>query len=331
MESVEFYPIDVEQTSWAASSEVLSQLRHQVFVIEQGIPADEEFDTADADAVHWMAFDSQNNNKSSTPTNRVIGCARLCGDTVGRMAVLESHRNIGVGSALLRSVIRYAFNNGMQSLQLNAQTHALDFYKGMQFESDGEEFIEAGIPHRHMTLSLKRFIDPKVAPALPDISAEERQHILLDDAQSFNEQATKLITKAQRKIRIFSNELDPQIYDNEEFYRLMFDFARAHPYAEIHLLIKNPKSLVQSSHRLLHLYHRLPSRIQMKSLHQSINTIHSEFLLIDQKSILYNQDPSRYTGYVVYHAPLEAVELADSFDTMWERSEADPEFRRLPL
>ena len=240
MESVEFFPIEIEQTSWLASSDALSELRQQVFVKEQGVPQEEEFDAADSDAVHWIAYTP----KGYTPKGKgnqapgsedVIGCARLCGDKVGRMAVLHTHRNRGVGSALLRRIIGYATRNGMESLQLNAQTHALEFYRGMYFETDGEEFIEAGIPHRHMTLSLQRFTHPKVVPPLPDIAEEERERIILDDVKSFNEQAKILIRRAQRKIRIFSKELDPRIYDNEEFYRLVFDFARAHPYAEINI------------------------------------------------------------------------------------------------
>lgn len=332
MESVNFFPIEIEQTSWYASSDALSKLREQVFVNEQGVPKEEEFDAADPDAIHWIAYGPKSDGSGEkSAAEGIIGCARLSGNKVGRMAVLPTHRNRGVGSALLRRIIRYAAGNGLESLQLNAQTHAVGFYQGMYFEPDGDEFIEAGIPHRHMTLSLKRFMDPKVAPPPPDISREERQRITLDNVEAFREQAKILINRTHRKIRIFSDKLDPRIYDNEGLYRLMFDFARTHPYAEIHILVKNPRLLVQNSHRLLRLYHHLPSRVQMKSLNPSVKTLHSEFLLIDHNSILYNQSSDRYIGYVVYHSPLEAMELADDFDSMWERSEPDPELRRLPI
>ncbi len=347
MESVEFYPIDIEQTSWSVSSEALTKLRHQVFVQEQGVPESEEFDNNDPDAIHWLAYGPTGNPptgdlstgsapssepaKEEKPDNDVIGCARLSGDKVGRMAVLHTHRNRGVGSALMRRIIRYAARNGLEQLQLNAQVHALDFYQGMYFEPDGDEFMEAGIAHQHMTLSLQRFIDPKVTPSPPDISEEERQRINLNSPEDFQTQVKLLVKRTQRKIRIFSDQLDPRIYDDEALYRLMFDFARAHPNAEIHILVKNPRLLVQNSHRLLRLYHHLPSRIQMKSLNPTIKTLHNEFLLIDQNSILYKQDSQRYAGYAVYHAPLEALELADNFDSMWERSEPDPELRRLPV
>lgn len=322
MEVVDFSPIDVEQTSWQTSSQALSQLRHEVFVKEQGVPADEEFDSADAQASHWIAYGAG---------NEVVGCARLIDNKIGRMAVLQPHRGLGIGSALMRRIIRYAADTGLQSLQLNAQTHAVPFYEGMYFDCDGEEFIEAGLPHRHMTLSLKRFLDPRVTPPLPDIQSIDRERVVLDDAKSFNEQAKLLVSKAQRQIRIFSKNLDPRVYDNEELYQLMLAFARAHAYAEVHILVGNPHLLVQNSHRLLHLFHRLPSRIQIRSLGSNVKTLHTDFMLIDQAGILYNQSSGRYAGYAVYHAPLEAMELINEFDNMWNHSEPNPELRQLPI
>ena len=352
METVDFFQIDIDETNWSTSSEVLSTLRHQVFVEEQGVPEDEEFDEADVDAIHWIAYAPKTTAPHTKPPNtkdaipkdpeiksggeekpqqQVIGCARLCGDKIGRMAIAQSFRNMGVGSALMRHIIRYAADNGMQNLQLNAQTHARDFYEGMYFEVDGDEFIEAGILHLHMTLSLTRFSHPTATPPLPDITAEQRDRITLDTAEAFAEQAKTLVKKAHRQIRIFSDHLDPSIYDHDDICDALFEFARAHPYAEIHILVKNPQPLVQRSHRLLHLYHRLPSRIAIKTLHKSIQTFHSEFMLIDKNGILYNQSSNRYAGYTVHHAPLEAIELATEYDDMWERSEPDPNMRVLPI
>jgi hypothetical protein len=54
-------------------------------------------------------------------------------------------------------------------------------------------------------------------------------------------------------------------------------------------------------------------------------------MLIDRTGILYKQEPERFVGYVVPHAPLEAVELLEEFDNLWEQSELDPELRRLHI
>ena len=322
MENIEYFAVDIEQTTWQASQQPLSEIRRRVFIDEQGVDASEEFDTADAGAVHWLAF---------TPDNTAVGCARLIDDRIGRMAVLKPFRNRGIGSALMRHIINYAAGIGLPRLRLHAQIQALPFYEGMRFVASGDEFMEAGIPHRSMTLELGRFLQPRVEPSLPDTAQENRERLMLDNAIAFNEQAKKLVDNAQRQIRIFSRKLDPRIYDDDTLRDLMFELARAHPHAEIKILVEQTYPLVQDSHRLLHLYHRLPSRIEIRKLGKAIKSLHSDFLVADQSGILYNQSGDRYAGYAIAHAPLQAVELIDAFEDMWERSEPDPELRNLPL
>ena len=319
---IEFFPIDVEQCDWDTSQQVLMDIRRQVFIEEQGVPESEEFGEEDNSATHWIAYGAD---------NIPMGTARLLDDKVGRMAITKSHRQKGVGSALMRQIIRHAATLGLESIQLDAQVHALPFYEGMKFEIDGPVFDDVGIPHQHMSLALKHFLTPRVAPSLPDISEEERSHISLDSVEGFRNQANIFAQRAQRQVRIFSPSLDPAIFDNDELRASLFNFASQHPYAEIHILIQNPQSLVQNSHRLLHLSHRLPSRVQMRTLKPESKTSHTEFMLTDKAGILYKQSLSRYTGYAVYWSPLDATELADEFDALWNASEPDPELRNLPM
>jgi len=319
---IEFFPIEVEQCDWATSQAVLMNIRHEVFIHEQGVPEAEEFGDEDKCAIHWIAYGAD---------NVAMGTARLLDDKIGRMAVLKNHRQRGVGSALLRDIIRHAVKTGLKSIHLDAQLHAIPFYKGMKFETDGAIFDDVGIPHQHMTLALKHFFSPHAAPPPADIRPEERHHIPLDDAEAFCDQAKILAQTAQRQIRIFSPRLDPGIFDNDELRNHLFSFARQHPYAEIHILVQNPQLLVQSSHRLLQLYHRLPSRLQIRTLTPECKTSHTEFMLIDQAGILYKQSLNRYTGYAVHWSPLDATELVNEFDTLWNASEIDPELRNLPM
>ncbi|PCJ37059.1 MAG: hypothetical protein COA75_04725 [Cellvibrionales bacterium] len=319
---IEFFPIDVEQCDWGTSQQVLMDIRRQVFIDEQGVPESEEFDEEDNRATHWIAYGVD---------NIPMGTARLVHDKVGRMAVTKPHRQKGVGSALMRQIIRHAATLGLNSIQLDAQVHALPFYEGMKFEIDGPLFDDVGIPHQHMTLALKYFLNPRVAPSPPDISEEERRHITLDSIEDFRNQASIFAQRAQRQVRIFSPSLDPAIFDNDELRASLFNFASQHPYAEIHILIQNPQSLVQNSHRLLHLSHRLPSRVQIRTLKPDSKTSHTEFMLTDKAGILYKQSLNRYTGYAVYWSPLDATELANEFDALWNASEPNPELRNLTM
>ena len=130
---------------WRHDRAALSAVRHQVFVVEQGVPEELEWDEHDATAVHFLAEHS----------NRAIATARLKIDDahtgqIGRMAVLSTHRNRGIGSQLLRTVIDYCEQVGIVNLYLHAQLTAIKFYEKFGFEPAGEIFIDAGIEHRAM-------------------------------------------------------------------------------------------------------------------------------------------------------------------------------------
>jgi predicted GNAT family N-acyltransferase len=124
----------------------LIDIRTQVFIIEQGVPSDLEWDGLDENALHLLAFDSRQNP---------VGCARILANSViGRMAVLKSHRGRGVGYALLRYTIDCCHAHGLREITLSAQVHALEFYRRAGFTVCSHEYLDAGIVHRDMKLSL---------------------------------------------------------------------------------------------------------------------------------------------------------------------------------
>lgn len=136
----------VQSGDWAGLSARARPLRHQVFVLEQGVPQEMEWDEFDPSSRHALAVDAGGN---------AIGTGRLLTDGhIGRMAVLPEWRSKGVGAALLRYLMEVARSRGMNRLVLNAQTHAAPFYARFGFAPEGEEFIEAGIPHITMMQNL---------------------------------------------------------------------------------------------------------------------------------------------------------------------------------
>jgi len=133
-------------TSWAHEQVRLSYVRRAVFIEEQGVPEDMEWDADDAGALHLLAVDGE---------GKAIGCARLLPDGhIGRMAVLPAWRGRGVGRALLAAVLDTAQARGHGTLRLSAQTHAAAFYARAGFVAVGSEYEEAGIPHIAMKMSL---------------------------------------------------------------------------------------------------------------------------------------------------------------------------------
>lgn len=133
--------ISVGPADWPADREILRALRAEVFIREQSVPADME----------WDEFDPQSRHVVAMADGVPIGTGRLLPDGhIGRMAVLREWRGRGAGSALLTSLMDIARTLGMQRVLLNAQVQALPFYLHHGFQAQGEEFLDAGIPHRRM-------------------------------------------------------------------------------------------------------------------------------------------------------------------------------------
>ena len=147
-------PFTVKPIYWNASEKALRAIRTKVFVEEQGVPVELEWDGLDEHAYHVMALAAD-----GTP----IGTGRLLQDAhIGRLAVLEEWRGKGVGGALLDVLLVIANKMGYEEVRLHAQTRVLEFYLKRGFEPQGEEFMEAGIPHVRM---VRGTADQKAWPA----------------------------------------------------------------------------------------------------------------------------------------------------------------------
>ena len=136
---------EIITTDWQHDKDALSAIRRKVFIDEQHVPEQLEWDEDDDDATHFLARIG----------NRNVACARLTADgKIGRMAVLEQYRNQGIGQRLLQQVIAHARDEAYPTLYMHAQASAMGFYEKAGFTVSGEPFMEAGIPHREMCLQL---------------------------------------------------------------------------------------------------------------------------------------------------------------------------------
>ena len=136
------FQFTVRRVSWYEAGDVLGAIRTTVFVDEQRIPEELEWDDVDERCTHALA---------QTAAGEAIGTGRLLPDGhIGRMAVVKPG---AAGDAILKCQAM-----GHASVALNAQTRALEFYARFGFEVESDVFMEAGIPHRSMRLAL---IKPK--------------------------------------------------------------------------------------------------------------------------------------------------------------------------
>lgn len=131
---------------WSALERDAAPLRRAVFVGEQGIPESEEWDAADATALHAVAINALG---QAVGTGRLLAAEPGVGK-IGRMAVHRALRGTGVGAAVLAALIEAARTRGDHTLRLSAQRTAMGFYQRQGWQCVGEPYDEVGIPHQTM-------------------------------------------------------------------------------------------------------------------------------------------------------------------------------------
>jgi predicted GNAT family N-acyltransferase len=145
-----------------AALEIAFAIRRVVFVDEQNVPADDEYDEYEATSQHFLAYlDGQ-----------PVGTARWRRTSKGvkleRFAVLAEARRKGVGQALVQAVLNDVFSQQpepIESIYLHAQLTAMPLYEGFGFMAVGPQFDECGIQHHKMVLPGKRMPGEQAHPA----------------------------------------------------------------------------------------------------------------------------------------------------------------------
>ena len=136
----------VSLVSWHDGEPLLKSVRKAVFIDEQGISPELEWDGLDEDCRHALVLSSQ---------GEAIGCGRMMADGhIGRIAVLPAWRKQKVGTAIMEALLNYARAHDYPKVDVDAQTYAIPFYKTFGFDEEGEVFLDAGLPHIRMRLKL---------------------------------------------------------------------------------------------------------------------------------------------------------------------------------
>ena len=130
---------------YESNTEDICAIRYEVFVEEQNVPEELEIDGLDNEAKHVLAF-----------VNEIpIGTGRILSDGhIGRVAVLEKHRGLGIGKLIMKELVNCAQDSSLDKVWLSSQWHAHSFYLDLGFVCVGEIYEEAGINHIKMFRSL---------------------------------------------------------------------------------------------------------------------------------------------------------------------------------
>lgn len=133
--------VHVRMADWHKDNAALRRIREAVFINEQSVAPELEWDSEDSQAIHFLALED----------DYPIGTARLLSDGhIGRVSVLRDWRGLKVGERLMQAAIAEAEQRGLRQQRLSAQVHATAFYERLGFRIVSDEYLEAGIPHVDM-------------------------------------------------------------------------------------------------------------------------------------------------------------------------------------
>ena len=139
-----------------ADRQACFDIRRAVFIEEQHIPENEEWDSHDATCIHFLAMA----DSGSAGTARLIAAGNTA--KIGRVAVMKACRGTGLGRRIMEVALDHARREGFTSAELDAQVTVIGFYETLGFRAPGQEFDDgSGILHRHMTCDLAAVADSR--------------------------------------------------------------------------------------------------------------------------------------------------------------------------
>jgi predicted GNAT family N-acyltransferase len=136
-------PVEIVVSDFKMQFDAIRAVRMEVFVVEQQIPLELEYDADDWHCTHAVAWDGA----------KPIGTARLDlkqQGRVGRVSVLRQFRRGGIGTRLMHALEQEARRHGLPKLWFHSQVSAVPFYETLGYRAFGEEYLEADIPHLSM-------------------------------------------------------------------------------------------------------------------------------------------------------------------------------------
>lgn len=296
----------IQPIDYATGVEDLRAVRETVFVHEQNVPLELEWDALDPLSHHMIARDAG---------GRPIGTGRLTPERkLGRMAVLNEWRGRGVGDALLLALLAKARELGWPAVSLHAQVSAEDFYARHGFLPEGDRFEEAGIEHQTMRLALHG------ATAI----AERAAAVAMTRA---------IALQARRSLVIYSRELDPGLFDVPSVLDALRRLAtRRAGGTEIRILLQDAAAPQRALAPLLPLAQRLPSVFAIRAVADPVDLPYpSAYLANDAGGWYFRPFGNRFDGEVALYDPGHARQLRESFAQVWERSRPCTELRALGI
>ncbi|MFA5627519.1 MAG: hypothetical protein WCX90_07585 [Thiohalomonadaceae bacterium] len=160
---------------------------------------------------------------------------------------------------------------------------------------------------------------------------ENTKLLTLATVDDFRVTSLALAQQARRTLHIFTQDLDHALFDIAEFEEATSQLARHSQYSHVRILLQDSSAAVRRGHRLVDLAHRLSSHIAIRKPIAEYADLRQSFLLADETGYVSRQMADRYSGVADFNDRSTARNLVNLFNEVWERSQSDPQLRRLYL
>lgn len=249
--------MELNEVTWDDAQSALRLIRQSVFIDEQHVPEELEWDGDDKKAVHLLGKEG----------NRPVACARILEDgKLGRLAVLKDYRKHGWGGRLLRAAEQHIKERKKNRLYLNAQANSYQFYFNNGYRPSDEIFWDANIPHIRMQKILTR---PDTISKTYMLGSDEENHYSDQPAASpvWFQIAS---SQSRREICIQINDLAHPLFNNVACIANLSAFIRQSHQTQVRILL-NKEIPGLSEHPLLQLHQRMSSRFKIRIDHLPTN------------------------------------------------------------
>lgn len=304
--------MDIEITNWNTSHEIIKAIRTQVFIREQDVPEELEWDDDDQTAVHFIVKDGK----------RPIGYARLLAEgRLGRMAVLKPYRKHRVGTFLLRHIERYVQQEQHgATLKANTQSQAFQFYHKAGFTPYAAFNLDAGISH----LPMQKVIGAtdKISEYLM-LGRDGLNYNFAHGSGAFSGLVQIACSQPQRELLFTITSLNKIDWFDKETASAMVSYLKQAKQNRIRILLQNEYAGM-ADHKLMQLQQRVSSRIEVK-VHSEVSAdraISAPFGWVesgkDNIKACFNDRP-------------RVARLTEQFEDLWRTGQNCKEIRRLKI
>ncbi len=285
-------PLVVREAIWSEDKEFLREIRKVVFIQEQNVPIELEWDDRDTECWHALVV----------LDGKAVATGRLDTDgKIGRMAVLNEVRGQNLGKAVLSQLIKIARREGIAKTYMHAQCHALPFYLKNGFKAIGDIYDEAGIPHQNA----EEILD------VESLAFSDAVSLLIDSVKNSTKQVFIKLSDLNHPLlcqSAFVNTLKTKALDSSRF--------------EIHILLDKTRPNKRSD-EFVRLYQRLSDKISIRSY----KTTQSEpdrrqYIVIDNTLVAWQTNPD-FSDLRFLRASNRISSFKEAFETAWNNSERD--------